>query len=468
MALRCTRVSAHFSEKPLNSSRRSPDPSASQTTDSATSLQQALSLHLLETAPPPPLLLSSLPPRPSLNHPTTTASRITMSAAPAPLPAGLPPSIAALAVLPHVVTLALPSDPTTAVAISTWGATVLQWTVRGVDQLFLSTRSHLGSSKPARGGIPLVFPQFGPGVLKQHGFARNLEWTLERAIGACGALPAASRAREDQAAASAPAPPSPSAAPIAVFSLTDSPATLAEWPHAFRLEYSVELRGDSLDCALRVHNPSAAPLPLAFTALLHTYLRVPAIARVRVDGLSGWTCVDQLAGRSRSRQEGAVSFTGLDETGLDRIYEGPQEGRDESAHGGDESADTRSAPITVSLVGQGAGAGAGAGEGVGAGAGVGAEVGAVTPVFSLRTHGLPDVVVWNPGATKAAAMADMGPGEYRSMVCVEAGAVARPVTLAPGASWTGQQILLASSTPSSLSSSSSSSSSEHPPLAAAL
>jgi glucose-6-phosphate 1-epimerase len=33
-------------------------------------------------------------------------------------------------------------------------------------------------SKPISGGIPHCFPQFGPGEMQQHGFARNLDWTI--------------------------------------------------------------------------------------------------------------------------------------------------------------------------------------------------------------------------------------------------------------------------------------------------
>lgn len=33
-------------------------------------------------------------------------------------------------------------------------------------------------SKPISGGIPHCFPQFGPGEMQQHGFARNLDWEV--------------------------------------------------------------------------------------------------------------------------------------------------------------------------------------------------------------------------------------------------------------------------------------------------
>lgn len=33
-------------------------------------------------------------------------------------------------------------------------------------------------SKPISGGIPHCFPQFGPGEMQQHGFGRNLDWSV--------------------------------------------------------------------------------------------------------------------------------------------------------------------------------------------------------------------------------------------------------------------------------------------------
>ena len=50
-----------------------------------------------------------------------------------------------------------------------YGATVLSWIVDGTEKLFLSSKAILDGTKAIRGGIPLVFPQFGPGVLQQHG-----------------------------------------------------------------------------------------------------------------------------------------------------------------------------------------------------------------------------------------------------------------------------------------------------------
>lgn len=51
------------------------------------------------------------------------------------------------------------------------------------------------------------------------------------------------------------------------------------------------------------------------------------------------------------------------------------------------------------------------------------------------------VVVWNPWDKKAKAMVDFGDDEYKHMLCVEAAAVEKPITLKPGEEWRGRQEL---------------------------
>ena len=70
-----------------------------------------------------------------------------------------------------------------------YGATVISWKAGTasspelVERLFVSSKAALDGSKPVRGGIPVVFPCFGPpshaehARLSQHGFARNQVWT---------------------------------------------------------------------------------------------------------------------------------------------------------------------------------------------------------------------------------------------------------------------------------------------------
>jgi glucose-6-phosphate 1-epimerase len=62
-------------------------------------------------------------------------------------------------------------------------------------------------------------------------------------------------------------------------------------------------------------------------------------------------------------------------------------------------------------------------------------------VTEVSMRGFRDVVVWNPGVQKAAALADMAPGAYRRMLCVEAAAIENPIVLAAGEQWSGTQEL---------------------------
>jgi len=46
------------------------------------------------------------------------------------------------------------------------------------EVLFCRPDAKFDGSKPISGGIPHCFPQFGPGAIQQHGFARNLVWKV--------------------------------------------------------------------------------------------------------------------------------------------------------------------------------------------------------------------------------------------------------------------------------------------------
>lgn len=76
-----------------------------------------------------------------------------------------------------------------------FGATVISWKTaeKGgsrdpIERLFLSSKAALDGSKAVRGGIPVVFPCFGPpehpdhSKLPQHGFARNELWAFDGVV----------------------------------------------------------------------------------------------------------------------------------------------------------------------------------------------------------------------------------------------------------------------------------------------
>lgn len=249
------------------------------------------------------------------------------------------------------------------------GGQVLSWTTGdGRERLFLSPRARFDGSLPIRGGIPVCFPQFaGRGPLPKHGLVRNVLWDV-----------AESRATEAFA--------------LLTLACGDDEASRRLWPHGFRAEVTVVLEADRLDVELAVDNTGATAW--AFTAALHSYLRVVQVEDITLEGLRGSAYEDCVAGGEG--RERAVDL--IVEGEVDRIY------RD----------------VTRPLLLQ-----------------------AGNLSLGIHGQGFADVVVWNPWVDKCAALPDMAPESWRHMLCVEAAAVQRPVSLAPGESWAGRQTLVA-------------------------
>lgn len=269
------------------------------------------------------------------------------------------------------------------VKVNLHGATLVSWTNEGEELIFVSEKAVLDNVKAIRGGIPVVFPHFGPWSQgPNHGFARILKWTCER------------HGEGEQGA-------------YAVFTLRDSDATRAMWAHAFALTYTVTVGGGRLHTALTVENKGEAAFD--FEALLHTYIRVPAAERVRVSGLQGLPYTDKVRNMERGlEQRDWVPITEF----IDRVYEGAHQ------------------PHTITRVGRSRDRTA-------------ADHSATTTLTDmvLTKANFPDTVVWNPWEARAKELGDLGHEEYKVFVCVEAGAVAAPVTLAPGAAWHAAQEL---------------------------
>ena len=183
------------------------------------------------------------------------------------------------------------------------GAQVVSWTpADGEERLFLSQHPS-GGPGGLRGGVPVIFPQFGGfGSLPFHGFARGLLWDL---------VAAASHPDDGR-----PHGPGDGEA-MAEFALRDSDATRAVWPHAFRARLSVHAGGPRLRVALGVTNTGAQPF--SFTAALHTYIRVADLAQTTLEGLAGLRYFDHQNGDvMRMESESRVGFS----SPVDRIYYG--------------------------------------------------------------------------------------------------------------------------------------------------
>ena len=160
------------------------------------------------------------------------------------------------------------------------GAHVTRFQPRGGDPvLFMSESSFFKSDKPIRGGIPLIFPWFGPRVgdpqAPMHGFVRLRAWSIESID-----------RRHDGSVR-------------VVLVLGSDAETLALWPHAFSLRLTVVV-ADSLDVALEVKNLS--PQPITFEDAMHTYLEVGDIRRASLEGLEGVEYFDKADGMKQKKQ----------------------------------------------------------------------------------------------------------------------------------------------------------------------
>ncbi len=181
---------------------------------------------------------------------------------------------------------------------------------------------------------------------------------------------------------------SPAGEVCATLRLEENADTLRVWPFRFALECAVRL---SASLALRLTVRNTGVRPFRFQAALHTYFRVADIRRTAVLGLRGVEFIDSLRqGRRETEQRRRLGF----KAETDRVYV--------------------RAPDRLQI----------------------SDAGNRRRVTLVKS-GLADAVVWNPWSAKARRMEDFGAAEYRRMVCVETGEIARPVTLRPGARWEG-------------------------------
>jgi len=264
------------------------------------------------------------------------------------------------------VSLRLPAGDRALVALH--GAHLLSWqTADGAERLYLSPKAVFDGQAAIRGGVPVCFPQFaGRGPLPKHGFARNRPWQQAQAKQSAGEARAVLRLRDDE-------------------------ATRALWPHAFVARLDLRLRAGELEMILTIDNPGDGGF--SFTAALHGYLHVAAIADARLHGLDGSAYHDSVDGSSKTQPPSALTIEGE----VDRIYPRPA-GRLRLVQ--------RDGSLRIA-----------------------------------QSRSFTDTVVWNPGAKLCATMADMPAGGHRQMLCVEAGRITEPALLAPGRRWRGWQRL---------------------------
>jgi glucose-6-phosphate 1-epimerase len=248
------------------------------------------------------------------------------------------------------------------------GAHVTSWKrANGDEMLFVSANSKFAAGEAIRGGIPVVFPQFANlGPLPGHGLVRTAQWrVLETGTDPGGAV-------------------------FARLETTDTAASRALWPHAFRATMRVTL-DDALTSALTIDNTGDSAF--SFQSALHTYYRVGDLRRATIEGLDGAAYLDRTANAAERTQPAAPLRI---EGETDRIYV------------------RRPGQLHIRDAARGR-------------------------TVLIDRMGFPDAVVWNPGELKGRTNTGLAEGEYLQYVAVEAAAIVDRISLEPGRGWTGTQ-----------------------------
>lgn len=165
------------------------------------------------------------------------------------------------------------------------GAHVTHFAPAGQDPvLFMSNQSTFLPGKPIRGGVPVIFPWFGPRKAPSHGFARTRDWTPESLI------------------------QQPGGQVVLTLRLEPDDETRALWDEPWVLRHRITI-GSSLTMELEIENRGTAPFQCE--EALHTYFRVSDIRRVLLHGLAGVEYIDQRVGKlGKHRDDQPIAFTG--------------------------------------------------------------------------------------------------------------------------------------------------------------
>jgi len=180
--------------------------------------------------------------------------------------------------------------------VSEYGGQIVSWTdPKRRELLFLSEKAIFKSGKAIRGGMPVVFPQFGKGELPSHGFARVKKWQVVREqVSDAGTLSVTLRLSPD----------------MEIERL---------WPHQFVAELDVVL-SDVLLTVVRVTNEGEQSF--WFQSAFHTYFAIGDATKTSVRGLKGLNYVDFFNERRQGIEEREqIAIDGP----IDRVYEGSPE-----------------------------------------------------------------------------------------------------------------------------------------------
>jgi glucose-6-phosphate 1-epimerase len=161
----------------------------------------------------------------------------------------------------------------------------------GTEFIAVRPDAMMDGSKPISGGLSHCWPQFGPGAIQQHGFARNVAWTVDTMSDTSVTM-----------------------------TLEPNDYTKAIWDQPFKCTFTVALQPDQLDTKLVVENTGTEPW--SFQAALHSYFTVSALENLEITGSwKGKEFLNKLVGENGETQTEERDVIIITEE-YDRVYTG--------------------------------------------------------------------------------------------------------------------------------------------------
>jgi len=180
---------------------------------------------------------------------------------------------------------------TSSADIYLYGGVVTSYVKDDVEYIAVRPDAKMDGSKPISGGLSHCWPQFGPGDIQQHGFARNVDWAV---------------ASVDDSSVE--------------LVLVPNDYTKEMWDKEFKCTFTVSLNDDQLDTKMNVENTGDESFD--FQAALHSYFTVSSLENLEITGsFEGKEFLNKLVGDEGEMQTEERSAITIGEE-YDRVYKG--------------------------------------------------------------------------------------------------------------------------------------------------
>lgn len=171
-----------------------------------------------------------------------------------------------------------------------YGGVVTSYIKEGQEYVAVRPDAKMDGSKPISGGLSHCWPQFGPGEIQQHGFARNVNWSVKSMTDTSCEL-----------------------------EMAPSDFTKEMWDKEFLCTFTVNLEDDKLSTKMLAENKGGESFD--FQAALHSYFTVSAIENLSIAGsFAGKEFLNKMVGEGEMQTEDREEITISEE--YDRVYKG--------------------------------------------------------------------------------------------------------------------------------------------------